>query len=79
MLQQFSKSCQEIVVMCKDLWRFPLEWENGNKYGKNNQRGAFEVGKTDSGKAGEVGRCRESVSAQQTESREMAFRIQEGW
>jgi hypothetical protein len=43
--------------MCKDLWRFPLEWENGNKYGKNNQRRAFEVGKTDSGKAGEVGKC----------------------
>jgi len=37
--------------MCKDLWRFSLEWGNGNKYGKNNQRGAFEVGKTDSGKA----------------------------
>ncbi len=36
--------------MCKDLWRFPLEWGNGNKYGKNNQRRAFEVGKTDSGK-----------------------------
>jgi len=30
-------------VMCKDLWRFPLEWGNGNKYGKNNQRGAFEM------------------------------------
>jgi len=45
--------------MCKDLWRFSLEWGNGNKYGKNNQRGAFEVGKTDSGKAGEVGKCRE--------------------
>ena len=67
------------MVMCKDLWRFPLEWGNGNKNGKNNQRGAFEMGKTDSGKAGEVGKCRESMSAQQTESREMAFRIQEGW
>ena len=65
--------------MCKDLWRFPLEWGNGNKYGKNNQRRAFKVGKTDSGKAGEVGKCRESMSAQQTEPREMAFRIQEGW
>jgi len=65
--------------MCKDIWRFPLEWGNGNKYGKNNQRRAFKVGKTDSGKAGEVGKCRESMSAQQTESREMAFRIQEGW
>jgi len=61
--------------MCKDLWRFPLEWGNGNKYGKNNQRREVEVDKTDSGKAGEVGKCRESMSAQQTESREMAFRI----
>jgi len=31
---------------CKDLWRFPLEWGNGNKYGKNNQRGAFDMIKT---------------------------------
>jgi len=49
------------LVMCKDLWRFPLEWENGNKYGKNNQRREVEMGKTDSGKAGEVGECRESM------------------
>jgi hypothetical protein len=65
--------------MCKDLWRFPLEWENGNKYGKNNQRREVEMGKTDSGKAGEVGTCRESMSAQQTESREMGSGIQKRW
>jgi len=29
------------------------------------------VGKTDSGKAGEIGKCRESMSAQQTESGKM--------
>jgi hypothetical protein len=40
--------------MCKDLLPFPHSRGNGNKYGKNNQRGAFEMGKTDSGKAGEV-------------------------
>ncbi len=28
--------CQAPEVMCKDIWRFPLEWGNGNKYGKNN-------------------------------------------
>jgi len=24
------------MVMCKDIWRFPLEWGNGNIYGTNN-------------------------------------------
>ena len=71
--------CQAPDVMCKDLWRFPLEWGNGNKYGKNNQRRAFEVGKTDSGKAGEVGKCRESMSAQQKESGKMGSGIQKMW
>ncbi len=37
------------------------------------------MGKTDSGKAGEVGKCRESMSAQQTESREMGSGIQKRW
>ena len=34
------------------------------------------MGKTDSGKAGEIGKCRESMSAQQTESGKMGSGIQ---
>ena len=37
------------------------------------------MGKTDSGKAGEVGKCRESMSAQQKESVEMGSGIQKRW
>ncbi len=33
------------------------------------------MGKTDSGKAGEIGKCRESMSAQQTESGKMGSGI----
>ena len=28
--------CQARLVMCKDIWRFPLEWGNGDIYGTNN-------------------------------------------
>ncbi len=35
------------------------------------------MGKTDSGKAGEVGKCRASMSAQQTESGEMVAHTRE--
>ena len=49
--------CQAPDVMCKDLWRFPLEWENGNKNGKNNQRRAFEMGISNSERGDAVSRC----------------------
>ena len=28
--------CQMMMVMCTHIWRFPLEWGNGNIYGQNN-------------------------------------------
>lgn len=37
------------------------------------------MGKTDSGKAGEVGKCRESMSAQQKESGKMGSGILKRW
>ncbi len=49
--------CQAPLVMCKDLWRFPLEWGNGNKHGKNNQRRAFEMGISNSERGDAVSRC----------------------
>jgi hypothetical protein len=52
-----AKKLSSPKVMCKDLWRFPLEWGNGNKYGKNNQRRAFEVGITNRERGDAVSRC----------------------
>jgi len=33
---QSNDGFQVVLVMCKDIWRFPLEWGNGDIYGTNN-------------------------------------------